>query len=264
MTIRNYTFFSPNGTQFPITANSDAKLYMMLTGMDYKTIRRKDWSEPIHTALNVQYNNTSLVVGGRYFELVGETVALKANSTNYIHANIDLTKITNPVSLSAESSDNSNNIDLNNASGVLKAVIDIKTTDGQGVVSGKVPENVTYLDKLVVKSASNEFGKLTASKIMNGWNVQEMGDGSYCLSQIVTTNMAPNQPWGSLYISSEINIPDIPSGFTKRYITATMSNTSNLMWCTITSLNAYRLISGTNTGSADRQVKIEVFATKAS
>lgn len=263
MTIKNFTFFSPNGTEYPVGSNNDGKLYMMLTGMDYKTIRRKDWSEPIHTALNVQYNNTSLVVGGRYFELVGETVALKANATNYIHANIDLTKTTNPVSLSAELSDNSNGIDLNNASGVLKAVIDIKTTDGQGVVSKKTPENVTYLDKLVVKSASTDFGKLTAVKSMNGWNIQELADGSYCLSQIVTTNIPPNQPWGSLYISSEINIPDIPSGFTKRYITATMSNTSNLMWCAITSLNAYRMIAGTSTGSADRQVKIEVFATKA-
>ena len=58
MTIKNFTFFSPNGTEFPVGSNNDAKLYMMLTGMDYGTIRRKDWSNPVHTALNIQYVNT--------------------------------------------------------------------------------------------------------------------------------------------------------------------------------------------------------------
>lgn len=262
MTIKNFTFFSPNGTEFPVGSNNDGKLYMMLTGMDYNTLRRKDWSDPIHTALNIQYVNTSLVVGGRYFELVGETVALTANAQNYIHANIDLTQTANPVSISAETSDNSNGIDLNNDSGVLKVVIDIVGTNGQGVVGTESPENITYLDKLIVKRASNEFGSLSAVKNIDGWYVQEMPNGMYHLTQIVTTNMAPNQPWGSLYISSEIGIPSIPSGYTKQYITATMSNTSNLMWCAITSLSAYRLISGSNTGTGNRQVKVEVFATK--
>ena len=148
MTIKNFTFFSPNGTDFPVGSNNDGKLYMMLTGMDYKTIRRKDWSNPLNTALNVQYTNTSIIAGGRYFELSNETVALKANSVNYIHANIDLTQTAHPVTLSAETSNNSNNVDLNNNSGVLKVLIDIRTTDGTGVISAKVPDNVTYLDKL--------------------------------------------------------------------------------------------------------------------
>ena len=114
MTIKNFTFFSPNGTEFPVGSNNDGKLYMMLTGMDYGTIRRKDWTRPLNTALNVQYTNTSIIAGGRYFELINETVALKANSVNYIHANIDLTRTAQPVTLSAETSNNSNNVDLNN------------------------------------------------------------------------------------------------------------------------------------------------------
>ena len=130
MTIKNFTFFSPNGTEFPVGSNNDGKLYMMLTGMDYGTIRRKDWSNPVNTALNVQYTNTSIIAGGRYFELLSETVALKPDSVNYIHANIDLTQTTHPVSLSAETADDSNNVDLNNNSGVLKVVIDIRTTNG--------------------------------------------------------------------------------------------------------------------------------------
>ena len=152
MTIKNVTFFSPTGTEFPVGSDNDGKLYMMLTGMDYGTIRRKDWTRPINTALNVQYTNTSIIAGGRYFELLNETVALKANSTNYIHANIDLTQTTHPVSLSAESTDKSNKVDLNNNSGVLKVVIDIRTTSGTGVISDKTPDNVTYLDKVITNS----------------------------------------------------------------------------------------------------------------
>ena len=152
MTIKNYTFFSQNGTEFPVGSNNDGKLYMMLTGMNYGTIRRKDWSSPLNTALNVQYTNTSIIAGGRYFELLDVTVALKANSVNYIHANIDLTQITRPVSLSAENSNNSNNVDLNNDSGVLKVVIDIRTTNGIGVISNKTPDNLTYLDKAKIIS----------------------------------------------------------------------------------------------------------------
>ena len=135
MTIKNFTFFSPNGTEFPVGSNNDGKLYMMLTGMDYGTIRRKDWSSPLNTALNVQYTNTSIIAGGRYFELLNETVALKGDSVNYIHANIDLTQTTNPVSLSAETTNNSNRVDINNGSGVLKVCFDVIVTSGVGVTS---------------------------------------------------------------------------------------------------------------------------------
>jgi hypothetical protein len=262
MTILNYTFFSPNGTEFPVGSNNDGKLYMMLTGMDYSTLRRKDWSEPVTTALNIQYVNTSLVVGGRYFELVNETIALTANAQNYIHANIDLTQTANPVSISAETNDNSNAIDLNNDSGVLKVVIDIVGTNGQGVVGTEVPENITYLDRLVVKHASNEFGQLAASKLEEDWNITEVGGGIYRFSRIINTTQAVNNPWGSLFISSEIGIPVLPSGYNRNFVTATMSNTGNLMWCAITSANAFRLISGSNTSGATRQVLVEAFATK--
>ena len=148
MTIKNFTFFSQNGIEFPVGSNNDGKLYMMLTGMDYGTIRRKDWTSPINTALNVQYTNTSIVAGGRYFELLNETVALKANSVNYIHANIDLTQIANPVSISAETSNNSNRVDINNGSGVLKVCFDIVTTSGTGVTSTKPIVQTSALDSI--------------------------------------------------------------------------------------------------------------------
>ena len=146
MTIKNFTFFSPNSTEFPVGSNNDGKLYMMLTGMDYGTIRRKDWSKTLNTALNIQYVNTSIIAGGRYFELLDETVALKANSVNYIHANIDLTQTANPVSLSAETSNNSNRVDINNGSGVLKVCFDIVTTSGVGVTSAQPIVQTSALD----------------------------------------------------------------------------------------------------------------------
>ena len=148
MTIKNFTFFSPNSTEFPVGSNNDGKLYMMLTGMDYGTIRRKDWTSPINTALNVQYTNTSIIAGGRYFELLNETVALKGNAVNYIHANIDLTRTANPVSLSAETSNNSNGVDINNGSGVLKVCFDIVTTSGTGVTSTKPIVQTSTLDSI--------------------------------------------------------------------------------------------------------------------
>lgn len=150
MTIKNFTFFSPNSTEFPVGSNNDGKLYMMLTGMDYRTIRRKDWSSPLNTALNVQYTNTSIIAGGRYFELLNETVALKGNAVNYIHANIDLTRTANPVSLSAETSNNSNGVDINNGSGVLKVCFDIVTTSGTGVTSTKPTVQTSTLDSISV------------------------------------------------------------------------------------------------------------------
>lgn len=146
MTIKNFTFFSQNGTEFPVGSNNDGKLYMMLTGMDYGTIRRKDWSKTLNTALNIQYVNTSIIAGGRYFELLDETVALKANSVNYIHANIDLTQTANPVSLSAETSNNSNRVDINNGSGVLKVCFDVIVTSGTGVTSTKPTVQTSALD----------------------------------------------------------------------------------------------------------------------
>lgn len=148
MTIKNFTFFSPNSTEFPVGSNNDGKLYMMLTGMDYGTIRRKDWSSPLNTALNVQYTNTSIIAGGRYFELLNETVVLKGNAVNYIHANIDLTRTANPVSLSAETSNNSNGVDINNGSGVLKVCFDIVTTSGTGVTSTKPIVQTSTLDSI--------------------------------------------------------------------------------------------------------------------
>ena len=177
MTIKNFTFFSQNGTEFPVGSNNDGKLYMMLTGMDYGTIRRKDWTSPIITALNVQYTNTSIIAGGRYFELLNETVALKGNAVNYIHANIDLTQTANPVSLSAETANNSNRVDINNGSGVLKVCFDIVTTSGTGVTSTKPIVQTSALDSIsandmTVSGSINVPVRTLTQQVGNGLELQ--------------------------------------------------------------------------------------------
>ena len=163
MTIKNFTFFSPNSTEFPVGSNNDAKLYMMLTGMDYGTIRRKNWLNPTNIALNIQYANTSIIAGGRYFELLDETVALKGNAVNYIHANIDLTQTTNPVSLSAETANNSNHVDINNGSGVLKVCFDIIKTSGTGVTSIEPIAQTSIFDSVKSSNISANDISLTGS-----------------------------------------------------------------------------------------------------
>ena len=182
MTIKNFTFFSQNGTEFPVGSNNDAKLYMMLTGMDYGTIRRKDWTRPLNTALNVQYTNTSIIAGGRYFELLNETVALKANSVNYIHANIDLTQTTSPVNLSAETINNSNRTDINNDSGVLKVLMDIITTSATGVIRTEKPKQVTSLDEVTLSGNARIDGKAVS-------NILEVKDSTLLKNTTISGNL---------------------------------------------------------------------------
>ena len=214
MTIKNFTFFSPNGTEFPVGSNNDGKLYMMLTGMDYGTIRRKDWSNPLNTALNVQYTNTSIIAGGRYFELSNETVALKANSVNYIHANIDLTQTAHPVSLSAETINNSNHVDLNNSSGVLKVLIDIRTTDGLGVISSEIPKQITTLDELATKTAKIE--DLTVTGDIKEWTDISMQNVTSAKLQYKKVNgvigLRGSGNWGSFTVNSAKNVGNLPEG----------------------------------------------------
>lgn len=163
MTITNYTFFSPNGDDFPVTANSDGKLYMMLTGMNYTDYRVKFWQNPINSALNRVYTNTSLVVGGRYFELSSHAVTLQPSTTNFIHAVIDLANTTNPVTITVESSDTSTDIDINNNSGILKRCFDIVETSGSAVTGAKRPNGQTItIGKVIaddeeIKTVSGSF-----------------------------------------------------------------------------------------------------------
>ena len=135
MAIKNYTFLSPSGTEFPVSATADRRLYLMLSGMDYSTFKIVHWVSPTNTGLNRIYTDTSLVVAGAYFELKAHTVTLNANTTNFVHANIDLSNVTNPVFITIENKDNSNEIDINTKAGIVKRCIEIVITNGTNVIT---------------------------------------------------------------------------------------------------------------------------------
>lgn len=218
MTINNFTFFSPTGTEFPVSSNADAKLYTMLTGMELNTFRRKDWSEPVDTALNRQYTNTSLIVGGRYFELEGETVELQASSDNFVHANIDLTNTSAPVSISVEASDNSNATDINNSTGVLKQCFDIVTTDSMGVTTERTPKQTTKLDDVVSPS-----GKVYGVTTNNGWYEEKLSDNYYRWTRLFSLRANIALASGQLYQSDALSIPALPTGVAESIRTVTIS-----------------------------------------
>ncbi|MGL5895725.1 MAG: hypothetical protein ACRCZN_01910 [Lactococcus lactis] len=136
MTIKPYTFASISGASFPVGANNDGRLYQILANkMKNGEIKRYDFANPVNTALNRQYTGTAVLAGGRYFELINEQVVLTANATNYITANINLTNTATPVTISVESSDKSNTVDINSGSGILRVCFETVTTDGSSVLS---------------------------------------------------------------------------------------------------------------------------------
>lgn len=207
MTITNYTFFSPNGDDFPITANADGKLYMMLTGMNKGDFRLKHWSEPINSALNRVYVNTSLVVGGRYFELRAESVTMYSGTTNYIHAVIDLSNTSVPVTITAEKTNTSNNIDINNSTGILKVCFETVVTTTSSIASSKVMEQNTNTD--ILKS-----NKLALSGDVRTWtNIPLTGVSSATLlykkiNGVVFINGQGN--WGSFTASQSKTVCTLP------------------------------------------------------
>lgn len=133
MTIKNYTFFSPSGTEFPVSATADRRLYLMLAGMNYADYKMKHWVTPVNSGFNRIYKDSSFIIGGAYFELKEQAVVVSANATSYIHVNIDLSNLTSPVFVTVETQDNSNNIDINSNSGILKKCIENVRTNASSI-----------------------------------------------------------------------------------------------------------------------------------
>ena len=261
MTIKNFTFFSPNGTEFPVGSNNDGKLYMMLTGMNYGTIRRKDWSSPVNTALNVQYTDTSIIAGGRYFELSNETVALNPNSVNYIHANIDLTQTTHPVSLSAETADDSNNVDLNNNSGVLKVVIDIRTTNAMGVIKSEIPKIVTTLDEIHANFVKINGLGLYPNYSKNQWTIEQVQENLFRITCFVTSTENITNNIGQLKMGPYIGKPTLPSEFNEINSSVSIADSNKSVWI-MRDGPGIRFISPNNQTGVNVTAKFEFIATK--
>lgn len=207
MTIRNYTFFSPNGKEFPVSANADAKLYLMLSNRDYSQVIVEHWKSPSNVSLNRIYNNTSVLLGGRYFELAGETVQLAANSVNYVHANIDPSNVNNPVTLTVETANNSNTTDINIGNGVLKHVIDVLTTDATKITKFEILEKTqkSIVTKSIKSSDDTELRQISGSGAPSGKISYQRVNG------IVYVTGAGN--WGTLGAGVTKTMGILPVGF---------------------------------------------------
>lgn len=261
MTIQNYTFFSPTGTEFPVSSNADGKLYMMLSGIGLNSYKRKDWESPIDTALNRQYTNTSIILGGRYFELRNEVVNLNPSGVNYVHANIDLTLTTAPVSLSVEAQDNSNATDINNNSGVLKKVIDIVTTDTMSVTKAEAPKQVTSFDQIEANQIreAKDTG-LVGGVVSSGWilaNNPALGRLSNNVltisGPIISNNGAKNHTWYDIldFSSTLGNISSYGEGFVATF---DGNNSNAQLWRCRIENGKVRVLPETISGTTKRYV----------
>ena len=207
MTIKNYTFLSPTGTEFPVSATADRRLYLMLGGMDYSAFKMNHWIQPTNTGLNRIYTDTSLILGGAYFELKAHTVTLNANITNFIHVNIDLSNITSPVFMTVEAQDNSNNTDINSKSGIIKRCVEVVITNGISVVTTTQKTQKVTFDAVELNAITQP---IESTIIDLGWGlkVTAIKSGKYIFINGTTT------PTSTAGTSGGINVGvRVPEGF---------------------------------------------------
>ena len=222
MTIKKYTFFSPNGNDFPVTANADAKLYMALGNLDYTTFSRVDWSTPTQAGLTKTFVKTSFVVAGRFFQAENELVQLLPAATNFIHAVIDLSTPLDPVKFTSETTDNSNTIDINNSSGIYKRCIEkIVTNSGSIISTEKIAQNrifdIATIQKAVINTANVVNSNVSGATNLNTLNTS--GKAVLSILEVKNSTLLKNTT-----ISGNLTVSGVT---TSKYFTATESVTSN-------------------------------------
>lgn len=222
MTIRKYTFFSPNGNDFPVTANSDAKLYMALGNLDYTTFSRVDWSTPTQAGLTKTFVKTSFVVAGRFFQAENELVQLLPAATNFIHVVIDLSTPLDPVKFTSETTDNSNTIDINNSSGIYKRCIEkVITNSGFIISTEKIAQNrifdIATIKKAVINTANVVNSNVSGATNLNTLNTS--GKAVLSILEVQNSTLLKNTT-----ISGNLTVSGVT---TSRYFTATESVTAN-------------------------------------
>lgn len=221
MTIKKYTFFSPNGNDFPVTANSDAKLYMALGNLDYTTFSRVDWSTPTQAGLTKTFVKTSFVVAGRFFQAENELVQLLPAATNFIHVVIDLSTPLDPVKFTSETTDNSNTIDINNSSGIYKRCIEkVITNSGYIISTEKIAQNrifdIATIKKAVINTANVVNSNVSGATNLNTLNTS--GKAVLSILEVKNSTLLKNTT-----ISGNLTVSGVT---TSRYFTATESVTS--------------------------------------
>ena len=94
------------------------------------------------------------------------------------------------------------------------------------------------------------------------WTIERLFDNEYRLTTVMSVVEAVANAWGALFISSEVAHPTLPTGYNKNSWSANLSNSTNLMWCSISGASAFRLIAGASTSAATRTVIVTVYASK--
>lgn len=94
------------------------------------------------------------------------------------------------------------------------------------------------------------------------WTVERLFDNEYRLTTVMSVSEAVTNAWGALFISPEVTHPTLPSGYNKNSWSANLSNSTNLMWCSISGASVFRLIAGASTSAATRTVIVTVYASK--
>ena len=172
MTIYPYTFASIDGASFPVGANNDGRLYQILANkMSNGSLRRLDFLNPVNTALNRQYSGTAILAGGRYFELINEQVTLTANTKNYITLNIDLSNASTPITISNESSNLSNTVDINGGSGILRICFEEVYTNASSVTSVTTYAETDNFQN-ITSTGNAKLNTATTTSITNSGNVK--------------------------------------------------------------------------------------------
>lgn len=172
MTIYPYTFASIDGASFPVGANNDGRLYQILANkMSNGSLRRLDFLNPVNTALNRQYSGTAILAGGRYFELINEQVTLTANTKNYITLNIDLSNASTPITISNESSNLSNTVDINGGSGILRICFEEVYTNASSVTSVTTYAETDNFQNIASTGNAN-LKTATTTSITNSGNIK--------------------------------------------------------------------------------------------
>lgn len=191
---------------------------------------------------------------------VGFSNAVKTNksASDYTWFPVKDSELTNKVDSHVNNKANPHAVTASQVGAYSKQEIDTKLSKAvMADDSGKVSIGTLDSNTLTVQGT-----KIYPNTKDGVWTVERLFDNEYRLTTVMSTGADVTSAWNSLFISSEIPHPNLPSGYTKTSWGVTLSNSNNLMWCSISGASVFRLIAGASTSAATRTVIVTVYASK--
>lgn len=191
---------------------------------------------------------------------VGFSNAVKTNksASDYTWFPVKDSELTNKVDSHVNNKANPHAVTASQVGAYSKQEIDTKLSKAvMADDSGKVSIGTLDSNTLTVQGT-----KIYPNTKDGVWTVERLFDNEYRLTTVMSTGADVTSTWNSLFISSEIPHPNLPSGYTKTSWGVTLSNSNNLMWCSISGASVFRLIAGASTSAATRTVIVTVYASK--